>query len=100
MLFFGDCSSWRSPQNYVYAESPGGHPVLDLRISHSQTCAMVTLHRLLMAKEECDPSRSRRLMSHAHGLVSADHAGLRMRNDGADGWACIALILFVQRKLD
>ena len=105
MLFFAGCSSWRLPQNYVYAASHGGHPALDLGISHSQICTVVTLHRWLMTTEECDPwslddpSRSHRLMRHAHASVSTGQAELRTRNDDVDDWACIALILFVQRHL-
>ena len=62
-------------------------------------------HRWLVAIEECDllslddSSRSRRLMSHAHESVLAGRGELRMRNDGADERACIALILLVQSYL-
>ena len=105
MLFSGGCSSWKLPQSYVYAGSHGGHPALDLSISHSRTCETVTLHGWLMPIEEfgllsLDGScRSHRLTSPAHDSVSAEHVELRVRNECADEWACIASIVFVQRHL-
>ena len=105
MFFFGDCLSWKLPQNYVHVENHGDHPALELKSIRSRTCATVMLHRWLMSIEEYDllslddSLRSRRLMSHVRGSVSAGHFELRRKNVDAVEGACTALPLFSQRRL-